>query len=708
MTAKNHKTQTVTSLNPKHLHLPTHQRPLRPTLLCLLAAVALLSLAPTPGSCQADIGLQLASRTVGRYQKLQNIILPAFFYQHYEYRRIRRGRSDADWFYPHDPPQWLARFAPTELGTYTATAVVTTPAGATRSNTTRFQCLPSSSKGFLRPGRRDSRFLEFSDGSPFFAIGQNLAFVGYQQYLDLARITEIFAKLARNGANFARIWTCCSDWAIAIEAPKSAFDRSWHRTAKIVTPPPYKQAPNPPKALQLDAQNPTIHVNPCYPPPTLPSTRYILSGRFTAPGPTALTTQLADQKHTFRPAGPNQPTNFSFSFTTTPQQYWLSRLTLHADPPGTIWLEKISLKQAGSATELLTEAELNLPPTGHYNLLDAFMLDKLLEAAEQHHIYLMLCLLTRDLYMHRLSDPASPQYRQALHDAEKFMRYAVARWGYCTHVAAWEYFNEMDPGKPTDRFYDQLGDYLERIDPYHHLRTTSTWHPSARDCRHPRLDIAQLHHYIRLSNNPDDLDERHVILEKARFLRTHAPDKPTLIGEFGLANQRFSQTTWTEQDTDLIHFHNALWTAVFAGTAGTPLFWWWQQLDHLDAYRHYQPLARYLAGISFAKLQPIDADCTGPAVELLGYQAQDRAYFWLYDPQARWYNLVVEKRTVSPISGATVRIAHLAPGRYEIQWWDTHHGTIITHQPRTHRSGPMSLAVPTFTADIACKILPAD
>jgi len=94
--------------------------------------------------------------------------------------------------------------------------------------------------------------------------------------------------------------------------------------------------------------------------------------------------------------------------------------------------------------------------------------------------------------MRSLRDESSPQYEQAIHDAKKLLRYAVARWGYSTNVAAWEYFNEMDPGLPTGRFYAELGEYLEQIDVYGHLRCTSTWGPSVKDCRHCELDVAQV------------------------------------------------------------------------------------------------------------------------------------------------------------------------------------------------------------------------
>ena len=153
------------------------------------------------------------------------------------------------------------------------------------------------------------------------------------------------------------------------------------------------------------------------------------------------------------------------------------------------------------------------------------------------------------------------------------MRYAIARWGYSTHIAAWEYFNEINPGLPTNRFYTEVGDFLEKTDIYHHLRTTSTWHPSAKDCRHRRLDIGQLHHYMRPEIKEEFKDEVAVILDKAEFLRTHAPNKPVLIGEFGLATAKWGFSEHMKKDTEGAHFHNSLWASAFAGPSGTAMFW---------------------------------------------------------------------------------------------------------------------------------------
>ncbi len=364
------------------------------------------------------------------------------------------------------------------------------------------------------------------------------------------------------------------------------------------------------------------------------------------------------------------------------------------------------MKETAGGSELLWEADVNRPVRGYYNPLDCVMLDQLVEAAEQNGIYLMLCAITRDLYMSSLSKVDSPEYRRATTDAQKFMRYAVARWGYSPNVAAWEYFNEMDPGKPTDRFYADVGNYLAQIDLYHHLRTTSTWAPSARDCRHPQLDIAQEHHYMR-PDDDDFKDEVESVLRQSRWLRDNAPGKPALIGEFGLATPQWGLSDHMKQDGAGVHFHNCLWASALAGTSGTTMFWWWDQLDRQDAYHHYRPLATFLADVSPVGLQPTTATTSESRLRIVGLQGETRAYLWLVNRQATWWNLVVNKGQPVPIDTATITIEGLGRGNYTVLWWDTNEGQPVSRQTVSPDLGRLQLAVPPFTRDLACKITPS-
>ncbi|UCG57733.1 MAG: DUF5060 domain-containing protein [Phycisphaerales bacterium] len=689
-------------------------------------------------TAQRQLDLRLATRQVRGYEKLQmtigldthyqnpfdpdqvdlqvlltapsnsQIALPAFYCQDFERRKLNQGRQRNNWYYPTGEGTWKVRFAPTETGTYVARARLKDSAGIAHSQSVTFECTPSARKGFLRVGRQDPRFLQFSDGTPFFAIGQNLAFIGEGQYVNLTKAEQIFAELSRNGANFLRIWTCCEDWAMAIEARKSAWDRSWHRRKELIVPVPTSDdEQSARKCVRLEGADATsISASPSHPVAVRPQASYVLTGQFRADGPRELriTTGRHDWKLPCNGDSKNRWNDFKCEFVTGDNDLWLANVTFSLVGSGTVWLDRLSLKEVGGSAELLWEADVNRPTRGYYNQIDCFMLDELVEAAEQNGIYLMLCLVTRDLYMKSLSDDRSGEYEQAIEDAKKLIRYAVARWGYSTSVAAWEYFNEIDPGLPTDRFYAEVGGYLEQTDIYHHLRTTSTWHPSARDCRHAQLDIGQLHHYMRPETKEDFRNEVAVVMDKIDFLRKHAPDKPVLIGEFGLATPKWGLSDYMKQDDKGIHFHNSLWASTFAGASGTAMFWWWDQLDKQDAYGHYRPLATFLRDVSFSGLWQLKAAASKERLRLLGHQGDDRAYIWIFDSQATWHSRVVEQQTPKQIEETTIEIRGLTPGDYSVTWWDTQKGQIALRQHVTCAEEPLRLTVPPFRCDIACKL----
>lgn len=643
--------------------------------------------------CEVAIDLMVECPS-GRY-----LVLPAFFGQDYERRDLPGDGKAVAWCYPVGRGTWKARFAPTETGTFAIRARLRDREGQSLSQAIRIECIPSQSRGYLRVGRKDPRFLEFTEGDPFFAVGQNLAFIGESQYVNVPKTEAIFAELTPNGANFVRIWTCCEDWAIAIEARKSAWTRSWNRQSPIVPLPDGEG-----RCVVIKGVDGTsIEVSPSHRVALRPDTSYALRGRFKTEGATGLQVRVGDHRWQ-APAKVDTWGTFEEEFTTGANEYWLGRTTVALSGDGAAWLAELSLKERAGGAELLWEAEVNRPVRGFYNPLDCFMLDQIVQAAERSDIYLMLCVLTRDLYINSLSDASSAEYDQAIADAKNFLRHAVARWGYSTSVGMWEYFNEIDPGKPTDRFYGELGRYLDEIDIYRHLRTTSTWHPSARDCRLTALDVAQSHHYLRPGQD-DFKDEVGAILDKAAFLREHAPQKPALLGEFGLATDKWGLSNHMKQDAEGIHFRNALWASAFSGPSGTAMFWWWELLDQQDAYHHYRPLAAYMEDISFAGLTATTATASDGRLRVLGYQGSDRAYLWLSNRDAAWWNVVVAGQRPQEIAAATLEVEGLAPGVYAVQWWDTRQGVCIETQHIQCEQSRLSVPVPALRSDVACKIV---
>ena len=595
-----------------------------------------------------------------------------------------------------------------QTGDYSAVAIVKDGSGTRSSSAVRFTCGPSVSRGFVRVSGKDPRFLEFSQGQPYFPIGQNLAFIGGQQYVTLSKAEEIFGKLAENGANYLRIWTCCEDWATAIEARKSAWGRSWDWHPPIV-PMPGEESGR--KCLKLPGNGSALRVDPSHPVALRPATRYVLSGKARVEGGAA--DQARRQPHQAAAIGWCWTGWFLAQFPVRVRD-GAARLLVRrprACAPkgdGSAWLSELSLKEAAGGPELLWEADVNRPIRGFYNPLDCFIVDELLASAEQHGIYLQLCLLTRDLYMSALKEPASPQYERAIQDARKLVRYAVARWGYSTSVAAWEYWNEMDPGLPTDRFYTALGDWLEQIDPYRHLRTTSTWGPSAKDCAIPKLDLADTHFYLRPSDKDRLTDEVDAVLERTRWLREQAPHKPAHLGEFGLADEKWRLRGEMKLSPELADFHNALWASALSGASGTAMFWWWERLDQHNAYPLYRPVSRFIADVPWTggDLKPAAATCSDARLRLVGLQTRDRAWLWLFNPEACWTRVAVEKRLPSRITKATMEVKALPAPAYRVRWFDTRQGDVICEEKHSPDAGLLRLAVPEFDRDIACGISP--
>jgi hypothetical protein len=162
-----------------------------------------------------------------------------------------------------------------------------------------------------------------------------------------------------------------------------------------------------------------------------------------------------------------------------------------------------------------------------------------------------------------------------------------------------------------------------------------------------------------------------------------------------------------KQDAALVHFHNSLWASALSGASGTAMFWWWELLDPMDAYPQYSPLAKFMADVPLdAGLEATGARVTGAQVRVVGLQGRDRAYLWLFNPEATWWNQVVQKQTPGTVVSARLEVPQLAAGTYRVVWWDTDRGTVLAEQEAQLESGSLTVEVPGFSDDIACKIVP--
>jgi hypothetical protein len=291
--------------------------------------------------------------------------------------------------------------------------------------------------------------------------------------------------------------------------------------------------------------------------------------------------------------------------------------------------------------------------------------------------------------------------------AKRLARYFVARWGYSTHVASWEYFNEIDPHLPTDRFYTDLGEYLEQTDPYHHLRATSAWSAPDAHWKNPKLDTADLHFYLRPAAGEMWKDAPAAVASRAKLMDQTAPGKPHIFAEFGITDDKWNRSPMIDADKEFLHLHDALWASAMSGFASTVCHWYWDDVHHKDMYHHYTPISRFTVQIPWntqdlhAASAQVDHD-----LRVMGLQTSDQAYLWISDPKSTWFAAASEHVEPKRIDGATLSLENLKPAKYQVEWFDTCTGKALQTIPIENKAGTATIAVPAFTRDIACRIVP--
>src|SRR3989344_3958331 len=124
---------------------------------------------------------------------------PCFYYQPME--QVGSGSEIA--FMPIGAMDWRCRFAPDAVGTWQYRTTATDQNGTTTSSTQQFTAASSTSKGYIRVSPTDSRFFEFSNGTPFATPLVNTE-GGGEPYNNLYAIRQNIPKLGQNGVSFVR------------------------------------------------------------------------------------------------------------------------------------------------------------------------------------------------------------------------------------------------------------------------------------------------------------------------------------------------------------------------------------------------------------------------------------------------------------------------------------------------------------------------
>lgn len=346
---------------------------------------------------------------------------------------------------------------------------------------------------------------------------------------------------------------------------------------------------------------------------------------------------------------------------------------------------------------------------------------------------------------------------------KKKLRYIVARWGYSSHLAAWELFSEVSQvgikligvdqnGNPiyggtpysndaafrddVEAWHNEMAGFISTTlgDQQHLISTSYAGFPSTPDATFfsNQIDFTSYHTYQ---------PERNANVS-GRFSLTDAFtnifDKPFIFGEMGALN------TSLIDNCHPVTFHNAIWSTSFMGGFGCGLNWWWDNAIINNGYQsNFTALAAFMQGIDFEShnywpqrypTNPSATDDSNPILEAFTLKSADkqRAIGWVHNRTNYWGNLgnpncyFVDEFNIphfealdddasysSPATipgNVTFKIINLmALKKYKIEWYRTSNGAFwFSMIKTTNPSGTLNVTAPNMNPtnghDFAYKI----
>lgn len=369
---------------------------------------------------------------------------------------------------------------------------------------------------------------------------------------------------------------------------------------------------------------------------------------------------------------------------------------------------------------------------GQYNMIHAWEMDRVLEAAEADDIRINYVINNHGKFS-TLSDPewtnnpysvqnggylSTPEEffsdPRAIKDFLNSMRYMISRWGYSRNIFAWELWSELDlTGSIKDadpknyrrpevvEWHRRVGRAVKEMDPWRHMVSTHVCGDYTRQnpdiISLPEMDLCPIDAYH------GNRDPFHIVELMKRSAEYNNPfRKPVLITEFGGAS---SGEGLLHMDQTL---HAALWASTSVPLGGTPLFWWWGLIEEEHFYDKYAGVSRFMQGEDRRDpdLVPgypgiMRGAESAPSVSVVALISPRRALGWVYSRREPW-NLDSERD--EPQTNLTLRIDTLTNALFRIEFWDTAAGSCMNRQTVIVKDGLFECAIPAFTRDVAFKI----
>jgi hypothetical protein len=570
------------------------------------------------------------------------LILPCFY---------QTGSSDMS--------QWEARFTAMQTGTHSYHIKSTSSQDTLISKTYQIEVKESGRNGFLRLNPHSKYSFLFDSGKRFRGVGMNL---GWELQSEWKHTYETyFDELENNNANFIRTWMCT--WNLPLEWTRVlSYDtfidelENWDKTFSHTSGLTLQSGKT--DFTEDDLNRITIQSN------SIETIIYHITDIRRFKIKLFYHKQISQDKIKCYRSNDNKsysPIDIEFSQTWNTHNDWHRIFIAYISdlPPGTNYFKIEFLENLEGSPHLgnvlIEHGEpkdiLDAPGLGRYYQKTANRFDEILHFAEEKGIYIML---THDYhgvfksYIDRWASNAEwrtnpynasnggpcqePEDFFTNPEAKQFyknkLRYMVARWGYSTHLACWEFWNEIDNvmewqnvlATAITSWHKEMADYLKKIDPYKHLVSTSVVYREVPGLwKIKNLDFTQHHNYGPTANMRES-----ILAYVERF------SKPDVVGEFALG--------WKGPDKDYPvelyegELHNGIWRGMFSPTPILPMTWWWEWHYYQKHYYHFKMAAEFVLLMMKDKqeiLQDLPVKGGGVNIEALGLKSGDNLYIWL-------------------------------------------------------------------------------
>ncbi|MCM3628297.1 DUF5060 domain-containing protein [Paenibacillus glycanilyticus] len=358
---------------------------------------------------------------------------------------------------------------------------------------------------------------------------------------------------------------------------------------------------------------------------------------------------------------------------------------------------------------------------GKYNLDNMTRMDTLIETAKDNDLYIMLTLNSFGdfwydwaYHAYNRDNGGTSQWKEnqtdfwynpeAIDYQKKLLRYVFARWGYSTSLGMLEYWNESDNRVDTtaeirDSWHATLDEYWKSWDFYKHPTTTSfAWKDHVE--QHATqdswdglesLDAVNMHLYAA------DSDITGLWEASLNALRTFG-NRPVFIGEAGKTGNDIST-----DDSLLNYVHDGVWGPVFrSGAAGANVWWIFENGFNMPpAYKEqYANLARFIQPEeeNLVNMGFKDYGTQSNGTKVGAFQDQTGAIGWINDPAYTY-----DAENGRAVSGMLFSVTGLQAGKYQVSFYNTYTGTTISTTSITSGSQGLTMAIPSFSRDIAFK-----